>query len=196
MRYEHFRARVPEGVSGAWRVEQFEVTPDGAALNLIVEGSYVPPDSYTRLLRGSTTVMSDTPDEWLDHREFIRQAQGRVLVNGLGLGCALGAILDKREVMQVDVVEASEEVLLLSGPTFDRDPRVNLIHADAFEQAKAWPVGSTWDVVWHDIWSTVSTEDLDEHAALLRSYGKRARSWQGAWKHERLQYLDRKGWWR
>lgn len=193
MTYDDFRARVPEGEAGSWKVERFHVSDHGSLLNMLGGGGFVPVGDYTRLLHGWQIVMSDTRDEYLTHYEFLQEARGRVLVNGLGLGCALGAILTKPEVEHVDVVERSPEVLALVGPTFAADPRVNLIEADAYEQSKVWPRGTRWDVAWHDIWDTICADDLEGHAVLLRSYGRRC-GWQQAWRHSELVSLRRRGW--
>lgn len=146
----------------------------------------------TRLWVWQQMVMSDGRREYEEHLEAIRHAHGRVLVNGLGLGCYVKAILAKPEVEVVEVVEIDADVLRLIGPYYSLDPRVRLIHADAFEQAKQWPRGSRWDCVWSDVWPSVDVADLEAHARLLRSYGGRA-GWQGAWIHEELQRKRRLG---
>ena len=191
--FDNFRARVPEGQSGEWKVERFSVTEHGSALNSMRRRGYVSPGEYTRLLFGRwDTVMSDTRDEYWSQAEFISRASGRVLINGLGLGCVLNAVVCKLEVEHVDVVEASGDVIALVWPTFAGNPKLALHHADAFKQAKAWPAGTRWNTVWHDIWTSICTGDLTEHAALLRSYARRC-EWQGAWKHEELSSLKRQG---
>lgn len=171
---------VPDGVSGVWSVERFVVesqTVEG--LRFALQGRPVPPGTYTRLVRGGTsTIMSDTPAELADHREFVRRATGRVLINGLGLGLALQEALAKPEVTHVDVVELSEDVFALVAPHFEGDPRVTIHLADAFDAD--WPKGTTWDVAWHDIWDNICSDNLDEMAKLNRKYGRRV-GWQASW---------------
>lgn len=131
--------------------------------------------------------MSDSDDEYRDHLAAIRLATGRVLVHGLGLGCYLSSILTKEDVTHVDVVERDPDVIALVGPYFAADTRVRIIQADAFDQAGRWPKGIRWDYAWHDIWANKCTDDLSEHAVLLRSFARRAVR-QGAWCHEWLQW--------
>ena len=173
---------VPEGTSGAWRVEQFTVTQQEAkfgALRAAVAGTgrYVPAGTYTRLIRGSTCVMSDTPDEKRDHYRFVWSAKGHVLINGLGLGMVLGAVLQNPAVTKATVVEISPDVIALVAPSY-RDPRVSIVCGDALtiEIEK----GAKFGAVWHDIWDNICADNLEAMKTLHRRYGRRA-EWQGSW---------------
>lgn len=91
---------VPDGVSGEWSVESF-VVPEKSlseALSMLKYGRGVPAGKYKRLMRNGILVMSNTPDEILDFRRFVCRAKGSVLVNGLGLGVLLKALLNKPEI--------------------------------------------------------------------------------------------------
>lgn len=174
---------VPDGVCGDWRVESFNVSEDEARITelraaLKGEDFYVPAGDYKRLMRGSTVVMSNTPMEVWTNRPFIRYAKGNVLINGLGLGMVLTAILRKPEVESVTVIEAAVEVIELVAPTFRDDPKVKIIHSDAFEYQPA--KGMRFDAVWHDIWDFISEDNLPEMHRLHRKYGQRT-SWQASW---------------
>lgn len=176
---------VPEGVSGSWMVERFVVTQSEADFHNMREQinrsrglRLIKPGEYVRLARDGYTIMSNTPAEILDHKEFIRRARGRVLVNGLGLGVALKAILEKSDVEHVTIVEASEDVISLVGAAFSQDSRVEIVHADAFDYQP--PKGLRYNVVWHDIWDDITADNLDGMKKLHRKYGKRC-DWQGSW---------------
>jgi hypothetical protein len=194
-RFDDFRVTgfIQPGELGRARVQVDKVDSFGALRASIKGENLREGEEVTRLFVNNGLVMSDTRDEYRDHAFLGIEAKGRVLLHGLGLGCALKLVLAKDEVEHVDVVEIEQDVIDLIGPYFTGDPRVNLIHGDAFEQAKRWPRGSKWDAVWHDVWPNKSTEDLVEHAKLLRSFGRRA-GWQGAWAHEELQRLRQYGW--
>jgi hypothetical protein len=176
---------VPEGASGEWRVERFTVSEDAARMDQLRSsfrpgGRGIRAGTYTRLYRGRTLVMSDTPAEKRDHMFFVHAARGNVLIHGLGLGMVLGAVLLKPEVEKVTVVEASPDVIALVGPSYP-DPRVTIVQADAF----AWqpPKGERFDAVWHDIWDDICSDNLDQMKTLHRRYGRRA-AWQGSWARE------------
>jgi hypothetical protein len=176
--------KVPDGKSGEWAVETFEVTKEGADLEnlraMFGGGRTIAPGFYKRLMRGGTVVMSNTPAEIRDHCYFIWQAQKveNVLINGLGLGVALSEILKSDVVKRVDVVELSEDVIRLVGPTFASDPRVHIHHADAMTYQP--PKGVRYGAVWHDIWDNICADNLPAMQKLHRRYGRRA-AWQGSW---------------
>ena len=111
---------------------------------------------------------------------FIREAQKskRILINGLGLGVCLAAILESDVPEKIVVVEKSEDVIKLVGPTFENDSRVEIIHADALEYKP--PKGEKYDAVWHDIWPNICSDNLESMKKLHRKYGRRA-AWQGSW---------------
>ena len=68
--------------------------------------------------------MSTTPFEQRTNRTAFYDATGRVLINGLGLGMLLAAILRKPDVKRVRVIEHDADVIALVGPTFATDERV------------------------------------------------------------------------
>jgi hypothetical protein len=184
--YSKYKVEVPEGASGMWRVERFEVSETDAAFSRIRAAATgreraVPAGVYTRLMRGPVLVMSDTPAEIRDHLEAIRRASGRVLIHGLGLGMVLKAVLAKPEVTRVDVVEKSEDVIRLVVPTYEVDPRLHIHHGDAF--TFRFPPTERFDVVWHDVWDSICADNLPEMATLHRRYGRRTH-WQGSWAKE------------
>ena len=173
---------VPNGESGMWRVEDIEVSEADSMMSSLHGGlGYCPAGTYKRLVRGSCCVMSNTRMEQITNYEPVRRAQGRVLINGLGLGMVLTAILKKPEVSFVRVVELSEDVIRLVAPSFTREAaagRLEIIHANALQYRPAR--GERFDVVWHDIWDNICSDNLDDMKLLHRRYGRRC-DWQGSW---------------
>lgn len=134
-----------------------------------------------RLVIGGVVWMGDSLAEYLDHAEVLERAHGRVLVNGLGLGCVVKAMLAKPEVESVEVVELNRDVIELIGP-FYADPRVKVIHADAFMQAGyGWAAGDSWDVVWTDILAGWHVTD-DAKMELIESMYESRCGWHGIWR--------------
>ncbi len=177
---------VPEGAKGSWSISKFEIAEDypGRTRDLL-RGTVITPGSYTRLVhKDRGVVMSDTPMERDGHDEFVYKAKGNVLINGLGLGMALGAILKKEgpgRVEKVIVVEIDQDVIDLVGPHYSSDPRVEIVHASAFQYQP--PKGMKFDAVWHDIWDAICKDNLDAMKTLHRKYGRRTK-WQGSWERE------------
>lgn len=169
---------VPDGVCGDWRIESFTVSDQESRWTALRPREYVAPGTYKRLMRGRTVVMSNTPMEIRTNWSIVHRATGSVLINGLGLGMVLAAILEKPEVEAVTVVEIAEEVITLVGPTYQSDPRVEIIHADAMAYRPA--KGQRFNAVWHDIWDYICADNLTQMRTLHRRYGRRA-DWQGSW---------------
>lgn len=181
------KVAVPEGKSGDWAVQRFTISDGDVGLfnlRLIRDGQarrIVPPGTYTRLVRGRAVVMSDTPAESHEHGVLYRRASGNVLMNGLGLGFGLAAILRKPDVAAVTVIEKSPDVVALIAPHI-KDDRVTIINADALEWRPA--KGTRFNVVWHDIWDTViNGDDKAEVSKLRRAYGSRC-DFQWCWSQE------------
>lgn len=185
---EVYKVDVPVGVSGEWEVERRVVTEDEAKLGAMRaafsmgagRGRHVPAGTYTGLKRNGYLVMSDTPDEIRDFMEFVRMAEGNVLINGLGLGVVTNAVLLKDDVEHVTVVESSEDVIsLVAEHWLAKHPeRLTVIAADAMEYKP--PKGERYNAVWHDIWDDICSDNLPAMKTLHRKYGRRS-DWQGSW---------------
>jgi hypothetical protein len=181
-RNQNYKVDVPEGEIGRFRIERFEVTDADAKFSAL-RGRGLSPGVYTRLMCGSTLVMSDTPAEIRDHRGIIRQARGKVLIHGLGIGMVLQACLEKPEVEHVTVVELEQDVIDLVAPHYKEKykDRLDVLQGDAF----TWKPekGRRWDCAWHDVWDYICPDNLPEMAKLHRRFGRRV-DWQGSWCKE------------
>jgi len=191
--WQDYQVDIPESAIGDWAVERFEVSKREAEMeslramaSTLNAGRGVPEGRYTRLMRGNTVVMSDTPDKIRDHLRAIRRATGDCLVNGLGLGVVVQAMLRREVVTTVTVVEKCQEVHDMVGGYYHGrfGRRLVLIHDDAF----TWqpPRGFRYHVVWHDIWDNMCLDNLAEMTRLHRRYGRRC-EWQGAWGRDALR---------
>jgi hypothetical protein len=178
------RVSLPEIDAEGVRVSRFEVGKPSVRdrLSYLQGGGrgLTAPGSYTRLDVDGRLWMSDTDDEARDHAEAYWEAQrrgGRVLIHGLGLGMVVGAVLALPQVEHVDVVEIDPRVARLIGPHYESE-RCTVHVGDALTYA--WPAGSRWNVVWHDIWPEITASNLPEMHRLHRRFGRRA-DWQGSW---------------
>ena len=180
------KVTVPEGKSGIWFVRCVEIEDSVVARFC---GRHFKPGTYTHLRRGGKLIMSDTPAERYDHVGFVQRATGDVLISGLGLGMCLGAVLKKPDVRSVTVIEKEPDVIALVGPHYC-DPRVTIINANALTW-KPHP-HQHFDVVWHDIWDDICTDNLPQMATLNRRYATKAK-WKGCWSQEQTKYYARQG---
>ena len=181
MHLRPYAVTVPEGTSGNWKVERFSVSSDQSKMSFVNgHGRGVRQGSYTSLSYKGGVVMSDTPDEYFDHRSAISRAQGHCLVNGLGLGLVLQEMAKKPEVTKVTVIEISPDVIKLVGDHYMTmfPSKIEIIQADAFEYQP--PKGVRYGCVWHDVWENMCEDNLPEMHKLHRKYGRRT-DWQGSW---------------
>lgn len=178
----------PEGQHGEARIEHFIVTEKDekvgqlrAVFSFSSLGRCCPAGQYTRLFLGDRLLMSDTPDEIMDHNPLFWRARGRMLINGLGLGVVVRGALMSDQVEHVTVIEINPDVIALVGPHLSEafgSERLEIIEADAL----TWkpPKGARYDAVWHDIWDNICTDNLPDMHRLHRRYGRRC-DWQGSW---------------
>lgn len=173
---------VPEGERGDWEITRFTLTADYLMfqnLRALRDGyGYCEPGAYTKLTcKGRGVVMSDTTAERDGHKRAVWAAKGHVLLNGLGLGMVLGAILRLPQVERVTVVELEQDVIDLVGPHYACD-RLEIVKASAFDYQP--PKAIRYGAVWHDIWDGISADNLPDMTRLKRKYGRRA-DWQECW---------------
>lgn len=122
-----------------------------------------------------------------------------MLVNGLGLGIVAKACLEKTNkkghrlfyaVEKITVIEKSADVIHLVGPSYEKyGDRIEIINADALEYKP--PKGVRYNVVWHDIWDNICSDNWETMKVLHRKYG-RICEWQGSWCREEVKYNRRK----
>ena len=169
------------GVSGAWELKKFTVTPQGAKwhnLHEIFNGGnrMIDAGDYWGLFRNGRIIMSNTPAEINDHYKFIKKAHGSVLIGGLGLGMVLKCLLEKPDVEKVTVVELSPDVIKLVSPAYSNDPRVKIVNADVFEYVP----DERYNCAWFDIWDFISGSEYPEMKRLHRKYGRYV-EWADSW---------------
>lgn len=142
---------------------------------------------YVRLVVNNELMMSDTAMERKTNRHFIDAAKGRVLIAGLGIGLILEAILDKKQVTEVVVIEKYQDVIDLVHPIFQHK-KLQVICADIFEYDM--PKTEKFDCIYFDIWADICEDNLKEMTILHRKYRKNKAtkdSFMASWMREFLQ---------
>jgi spermidine synthase len=180
---------VPEGKLGAAEVEHFEVSESAARFTALKGGrNYVQDGRYAKLRVGGELVMSDTRYERLSNSAVVYAAHGQALIAGLGLGMILHAILAKEAVEHVTVVEQSQDVIDLIGPTLAQHAgRLTVTQGDIFEWRPER--GTKYDCIYFDIWAEISTDALPEMAKLHQAFKgfKAPGAWMQSWERESLK---------
>lgn len=192
------RVDISEGQSGDWKIEKFIVSKEEASFHNIRAkfsfgggGRTIQEGEYTKIVRNRTIVMSDTPAEIRDHSYFVHKAEGNVLVNGLGLGWIVEALLQKPGIKTIVVIEKSSDVIkLVKQHYYDKCPKnkyLIIVHADAFDFKPQ--KGQRFNAVWHDIWDNICGDNVEDMKKLHRKYGRHC-DWQGSWCRAECEYAD------
>lgn len=191
---DSMRVTVPEGRSGNVTIRKMVSEAPSLRDMIRNDGRNIPEGyDFTALYRNGEIWMSDTPAEQRDHYPAIRAALDfnaqTALVNGLGLGMVVQALLLDTNVQHIDVVEIDDDVIQLVGQHY-QDMATSLgkslviYNADAYTIRWGW--NTRWDIAWSDIWQSASVDNLPEMAKLGRKYGKRVH-WHGMWQREELR---------
>ncbi len=198
---DHLHASdLPSGRSGNVEIGRIEVSEEDAKLRrlrMIINGRWGVHRSgtYTALYRDGALWMSDTWDERIDLHGVLEQAvstQTRsVLINGLGIGMLVNALLHVPSVERIHVVEIDPDVIALVEPhyqklAFEQGKTLVVHQGDAYTIKISVPIEGKIDIVWHDVWETISLDNLEGMTKLHRRYARRA-VWQQSWKRPYLQ---------
>ncbi len=191
--WKKYLVDVPAGAVGNCVVEQFEVDKEAASFSALraaisynSAGRATPAGKYTALWINGSIMMSDTPSEVADLFGAFRDARGRCLVNGLGLGVVVHGFLMKPDVEHVTVVEINSDVVELVGSHWIEKygDRLTIVVGNALTYR---PLANTrFGYVWHDIWPTICMSNMDDMKRLHRRYGRRCDR-QGSWCRSIIQ---------
>ena len=79
---------IPDGQEGEWKIETTivdEISRHLRMRQMMNTGRFVPEGTYRILYRDRVLVMSNTPDEKMDYRSFLREAQAKDIVIGANI---------------------------------------------------------------------------------------------------------------
>jgi hypothetical protein len=172
-------------------------------------GQQVSPGKYVRLhvkdCGSDLPMMSDTPMERRSNWDIRREAHGRVLIAGLGIGMILHPILDAwrgitnengnisryQTVEHVTVVELNQDIIDLVWPSLARyNDRLTIVQGDINEYH---PGKEKFDTVYFDIWPNISEDNLPTIAKLHRRWKNHLnrsgtlKPWMSSWMVESLR---------
>lgn len=84
-------------------------------------------------LNDGSLLMSDSPQEMFLQYPAYKQAKGRVLVGGLGLGIISLLMAQKKEVKEIIVIEKSKEIISMTKPNHKK---IKVIHQNIWDFLK------------------------------------------------------------
>ena len=121
-------------------------------------------------IKGKGIMMSDTPMEKRTNEDFVKKANGRVFIAGLGIGLIIHNLKSKiqsGEVSEIVVFELEQDVIDLVAPYFQNE-KIKIIKQDIF-QYEPKP-DDVFDTIYFDIWETISDDNLDEMLFLHKKW--------------------------
>ncbi len=199
--------------SGRFAIEEFEITPSRAKLQSVIGTShggaysqYWQEGQYIRLVdtsnRANGPIMSDTPMERISNIEFVREANGHILIAGLGIGMVLLAIAPLGKVERVTVVEVEQDIInmVLSQlkPHINNDDDWLTIFNQDILEFKPVP-GVLYDTIYFDIWPDMCGDNYEEMKTLHRKSGRRLNrhnnpnAWMSSWRRDEARDLAKRG---
>jgi len=143
--------------------------------------------------KNGEVIMTDTEMERRTNKYFFMQANGDVLIGGLGLGMILLAAQAKEEVNSITVVEISQEIIDLVAPQLPLNGKVNVICGDILTW---WPEKKTtkFDTMYFDIWDSVCADHYSDMKKLNRRFGRRlnrdnSNCYMSSWRYKDTKRL-------
>lgn len=129
---------------------------------------------YVRLIKkGEGIMMSDTPMERNTNENFIKKANGDVLIFGLGLGMVIIPLLSAPEVKSITVVELYQDLIDVIYPILknkDKDNKLTIVQGNCFEYHNTIPKEKKFDCVYGDIWISISVDNYKEMKLLTQNW--------------------------
>ena len=142
----------------AFVYDDFQYFDDGRVIPRI--GYFTREYSFPVIYQGERVWMLITPNEINTMKEPIREARGRVLTFGLGLGYFAFMCARKVNVESVTVIERDKSVISLFEkhilPQMSCADKIRVVCADAFEYAEKEMAREGYDYVFADIWHDAS----------------------------------------
>jgi spermidine synthase len=186
---------VPAGRLGDVQVEHLEIT-DGGGIHAMLHGGGTRNGTYAILKIRRSVVMSDTDMERRSNLGVILDAQGDVLIGGLGLGMIVCPLLRKPTVRTITVIELNPDVTAHVEPAIrhwadvqglTHFGRLNIVQGDVYTWKPA--KGQKFDAIYFDVWPDISEDNLDGIARLhaRAKFWKRPGGFLDSWQADNLR---------
>lgn len=143
-------------------------------------------DEFTLLTNSSgEVIMSNGKVELLSNYEFIQNAEGDIIVFGLGLGLIIFPLLSCNLVKSITIVEKNDKIINYVGSVvkkMDLENKVSLIHSDAHSFVSSEK--NSFDYIYFDIWNSLNENSFEEMEQIQKNFQylkrnekSRMRSW-------------------
>jgi len=159
--------------------------------------NYMNDGKYIRLNVDGELMMTDTKMEMVTNTDFCNNANGRVMVAGLGIGLILQNIKDKVKsgvVTEIVIIEKYQDVIDLVSPIY-ADMPITYICADILEYKPL--KDEIFDTIYFDIWAIADFEVNLPQISMLHNrwkYNKNKsnpKCWMNSWMQKWMQKENR-----
>lgn len=118
--------------------------------------------------KNSGTWMSDVPQEIYSNMNGLREAHGRVLIGGLGLGLVPVILASRPNIKEIVVVEREPEVIKLIGRQLPKTPApIRIVQGNIHEYLDVRQERG-FDWFYFDVWASTGEMEWTEHVVPLR----------------------------
>jgi hypothetical protein len=191
MNWKKYKIDIPEMEFDNWSISHFEEYNEERLTLFNIKNPSRPmfPGKYTRLSKNKNKniIMSDTYSEIIDLyplfndvENFTKQNEScKILISGLGLGIAVqGCFINN--ATHITVIEKSLNITLHIGSKYKEKykDKIEIINEDIFKWEP--PENTYYDFIWHDIWPTISLDNLKQIYKLHDRF-KNLSFWQKSW---------------
>lgn len=118
-------------------------------------------------------MMSDTPMERNTNQNFLNNANGDVLIFGLGIGLIVFPLLQDENIKSITVIELYQDLIDLVEPIIkqhDIHNKVTIKQGNLYETTLT--KDEVFDCIYFDIWIDIDTDHYEEQKALCRKFRK------------------------
>lgn len=191
-RYSELSDKVTKGVA---TIKPYSISVDQAAsfnLRCLFNGNgfaQISAGDYVKLYVDGELMMSDTPFERRTNYDFVKNAKGRIMIAGLGIGLILNALkkkVESGEVTSIVVYEKYQDVIDLVADRYSDLP-LEVRHEDIliYKPKKE----EKYDTIYFDIWPSVTVDNLPEIAMLHQRWKshKEKGGWMSSWMVDYLR---------
>lgn len=186
---------IPENKVGDFEIKYKIATKENVAFEKMrsaIHGDYggygyhdFEPGTYTTLRHYNSTIMSDTPMEVRTCDDVVENANGNVLIVGLGLGIVLLKIQQLKTIYSITLIEKHHEVIDLVAKYLPLKPFIKIVEEDIFDWLPKR--NSKFDTIYFDIWSDICGDNYKQMKELHQKFRKflnkksNSSSWMGSW---------------
>ena len=150
-------------------IELKNFTITDKSVRAIMDG--IPIGTYVRLCDGKKVLMSNTPMEYRTNTEFIINANGNVLIAGLGIGLIITEIQDQDNIKSITVIEKNKDIIDIIKRQIPFNDKVKIINADVWNWIPK--NGTMYDTIYLDIWSYVNSNIYETEMIPLKNKFKK-----------------------